>query len=400
MKRRDLIKTAISIPVVAGLSGCNSTPYEIADDEELRIEPKQTKPYEFSIALPFNFETIDGLYELNQKYKKSKIVTLYNSMFSPFTKNYDCCMHRTDFHAFQKTNANTLDDFKKYAKYAMDKGFKICYLLNATKPMSKSDFNSFKKEFHTLLDFLANTGINEIKVANTQTATLVNEYNPNFKLSASTAFEFHSIAQYKNLIQSYPNMELVDVAIDENYNFRFLNNLKKMYPNLKVEVMINEGCDKGCPARISHNCTEYARFNCYLLKKPIYLKYVKDNFVYPWFLPYYQQIGVNNFKCLCYPNGRNNFHDLSYFNNYLKIVEFGYDSIEADTLFNKAMWEGYKVINKKIMVKDIIRYLPDIKHIIKHGYKCAYECGTECQYCDNQARKLEKAIEQLSKIYS
>ena len=83
-----------------------------------------------------------------------------------------------------------LAKFIKYAKYAMDRGFEICYLLNSPKPFSEKDFNIFKDDFYRLLDDLYKNNIKHIKVGNTQVATLINEHNPDFKLSASTAFAF------------------------------------------------------------------------------------------------------------------------------------------------------------------------------------------------------------------
>ena len=74
----------------------------------------------------------------------------------------------------------------------MEKGFNIRYLFNSPKPFNEKDLASFRPQMYKLLDYLYDLGVKEIKVGNVQTATLVNEYDKKFDLTASTAFEFHT----------------------------------------------------------------------------------------------------------------------------------------------------------------------------------------------------------------
>ncbi|MBR2068308.1 MAG: hypothetical protein IJ877_00970, partial [Candidatus Gastranaerophilales bacterium] len=215
MKRRDLIKTGLLATGAVAFSGCNK---EVAQSDELTIIPKQTAQYEFSTPLPFNYKTIDEILALNSTLKKSQVTSFYNSIPYPLAKNFNGCIQ---LNRAQNPNIKSYDDFAKFVKYALGNGFKFSYLMNSPKPFSEKDFLTFKDEFLYLLDYLYKIGVRDIKVANTQVASAINEFAPNtFNLSASTAFEYHNVSQYHNLFLGYPNFDLIDVSNDENQNFK------------------------------------------------------------------------------------------------------------------------------------------------------------------------------------
>ncbi|MBR1617126.1 hypothetical protein IJ670_03155, partial [bacterium] len=270
MKRRDLIKAGMILAGTSALCACNKKPAITNNIKEEEIIPKQTDTYKLSTPIPYCIETIDGLAKLNQKYKKSQFVTLYNNIQRPYITEFNEWLQVGDG---STPSVRSFEEFAKFAKHAMSQGFQICYLLNSPKPYTITDFGKFKDVLYKLLEDLANIGVKNIKVGNTQTATLVNEFNPDFKLSSSTAFEFHDVSQYISLMKAYPNINLFDIAIDENHNFGFLRNLKKLFPNVDIEVMVNEPCIKGCPARSSHvSSVTFSVFNCFIAreKRPYY----------------------------------------------------------------------------------------------------------------------------------
>ena len=192
MKRRDLIKTGLlglGASAVA-MSGCNKE--KTSQNDELKITPKQTGVYEFSVPLPFNYKTIDEIAELNKTLTKSKITTLYNSIPNPLGKKFNRWVH---IERGENPDIKSYDDFFKYVDYAKSKGFEFVYLMNSPKPFSKKDFLTFKSEIAKLLNLLIKNNIKNIKVANNQVIELLNKYAPDyFNLSASCAFEFHNIS--------------------------------------------------------------------------------------------------------------------------------------------------------------------------------------------------------------
>ena len=120
MNRRDLLKLSLIFsPLI--LSGCNKQQKQACGDY-LQIVPKQTQQYEFSAPLPFYYDVIDELAELNKKYKKSKITSLYNCVPRPLVEDYNNCMQAGRGHNY---DIKTYSDFANYAKYAMKKGFSV-----------------------------------------------------------------------------------------------------------------------------------------------------------------------------------------------------------------------------------------------------------------------------------
>ncbi|MBQ8476241.1 hypothetical protein IJ531_04175 [bacterium] len=402
MKRRDLIKTGLLAAGTAALSGCKKE--DVAGNDELEIIPKQTGTYEFSVPLPFNYDVIDELARINEGLKKSKITTLYNNIPRPLNSKFNSFIHteRGD-----NPSIKSFDDFAKYVRYAQDKGFKFTYLMNSPKGFSERDFKTFEKDFYYILDYLIKLGVNEIKFSNTQVADFINKYH-NFNLVSSTNAEYHNITQYQYLVENYPNIVKFNMAIDENQNFKLLKSLRTMFPQIKVEVTVNDQCLKGCPARMSHGCDEsYSVFNCSHIKDmlsnvSILYSFTKLPLIYPWNLEYYSALGINSFKFLAQTENRGNYRDLSLVKNYLHMVEYGTDNVTADTFFNGSFFHlmntqyGLVHLNSNIMLSSIMPYLPDVKYFIKNGDKCATRCGVECDYCKTCALKVQKAMELLS----
>ena len=403
MNRRELIKTGlIGLGAGALLSGCKNKEISLSSDE-FNIVPKKTGTYEFSAPLPFNYKTIDEILELNSTLKKSKVTSFYNN--AP-NQDFNCWVSIDRARAgFEKHPVNSYDKFAKYVKYATDNGFNFTYLLNSPKPFSEKDYNTFKDEFYYLLDFLYKIGCRDIKVANTQVATLINDkFQNTFNLHASTAFEYHNISQYKYLFNNYPNFTLIDVSNDENQNFKLLASLRKQFPKVKLELMVNEGCIKGCPARISHISEgAFAVFNCPKMQQdlgPVHY-FLKTGAIYPWNLEYYSALGINNFKYIAsadMENLRSNYHDISSLKMYLDMAEGNLDKYSASEFFTKLYEKmvysphAQSEASKNMKISELKNYLPDIRHFVKHGHECSIKCGVECNYCYQCAKKLEKLL--------
>ena len=293
----------------------------------------------------------------------------------------------------KNSSVTKYDDFGKFVKYAMKNGFKFSYLMNSPKPFSEKDFKTFKNEFIRLLDYIYEIGIRDIKVSNPQVANLINEYMPNgFNLQVSTAFELYMIGQYNNLFKHYPNFNFIDITQGQNHNFKFLKSLRSAFPDKKLELMVNEGCRKDCPARVPHIAEPlFCTYPCDLLG---FHNFVKKGNIYPWDLEYYSAIGINNFKWVVRDNSesiRSNYTDITYLENYLVCVDKGTDEYSAEFLFAQILASKMQ-LNKELALSELIQYLPDIKHFIAHGHECAVKCGVECNYCELCAKRTQNFL--------
>ena len=92
------------------------------------IIPKQTGVYEFSVPLPFDFETIDKIVEINSRLKKSQITSFYNNTPLPFADKFN---QWVQVNRGKNDRIQSYDDFRKYVKYATDRGFSFTYLMNS-----------------------------------------------------------------------------------------------------------------------------------------------------------------------------------------------------------------------------------------------------------------------------
>ncbi len=398
--KRNLLKAGIAgIGASAlALSGCDK---KTNTPEELEIIPKQTGIYEFSCPLPLNYKTIDEIERLNSTLKKSKVTTFYNNITAPLADNFNCWINIL---RGKNEDIKSYDDFFKYVKYAKDKGFEFVYLMNSPKPITEQDFETFKKDFYCLLDYLNKAGCHNIKVANTQVASLINKYAPDkFKLQTSTSFEYHNVSQYRYLFNNYPNFNLIDITNDEHQNFKLLKALRDNMPEKKLELMVNQACIKGCPARIPHlSINEFLVFDCQKLRDELgrLAFLLKTSIIYPWNLEYYSALGINNFKFVSASriNGKNNFHDISILKSYLEAVEYGVDDMNAKDFFAKIFPSFMQksiadsTITQNIKMSEIKHMFPNIKHFIAHGHECSTKCANECNYCFNCAKNIEKLL--------
>ncbi|MGM9994245.1 MAG: hypothetical protein ACI37R_05905 [Candidatus Avigastranaerophilus sp.] len=390
MDRRELLKSGLLVAGAAavGLTGCSKNIPEGNNHDYDTEMPVQKEKFEISTPLPFNYDIIDEMEAMNNLYKKSKITTVYNNMPLPFAGEFN------GFFACQRGVNNDIKsyaDFGKYVKYAQEKGFEFIYLLNSPKAFSARDFRFRAKKFYELLDFLNDYGCKNIKVGNTQVATLINEYKHKFDLYASTAFEFHNTLQYINLVKNYPNIKGFDLAIDENRNFPFMRNMHKLFPDKKLEVITQEPCIMGCPARVSHDSSDFKFFDCSKVRDNI-VDICKPNKIYPWTLAYYQDAGIRSFKMTAWPL-RANITYTYFLRNYLDCVE--YDVNKSNMSFQFFLNQIFLMASRysdDVKLKDVMPYLPDIKRFIKNGDKCASQCGVECTYCDECAAKIKKIM--------
>ena len=405
MNRRNLLKNFINSTIMETIT----LPSFSFDNNilntttnNLSITPHQTDIYQFSTPLYFNHAFIDEMAELNTKFKKSQVVTLYNSLPYPLANNFNDYLNLQRGYNF---NIKTFKDFSNYIKHAKDNNFNVVYLFNSPKPLNNNDFSKLKKEFYTLLDNLKLLNIKTLKVATVQSADLVNEYNrinnlnkeEEFKLAISTIFEIHTLPQYINLINNYPNIVNINISKDENQNFYLLKNLKTLYPDITIEMMIDEGCNKGCPARISHmSCWNCAQFDCQKMQNTNNtLYFFKNGKIFPWHFPYYSALNINNFKTVTYQKERGEETHQPSMLPYFKVTEYGIDSLSKEDIKHIFAGGVSDEVIDLLPLKDIISYLPDINYLIKHGNFCASLCESYCTYCHKKADKFNKVVQNI-----
>ena len=366
--------------------------------------------YEFSVPMAFTQEHIDKIFEINKKVEKSYINTVY---FSLPTNSIDYTGFEQDRYVWEfETDFNY---WKPLIEQSLHYGANFIYILNSPNVYNYGNekLESNLEKLDKLIDNLRSLGCNKLRVSNPQLMGYLNKYYSDIELYLSTSMEIKNVKEYTNLFYLFKNIKEFVPSWDLNKNFRFLENIQKKFPNIKVELMVNEGCIPACPFRFIHNnwnspiidkrkfkfyySTKFYISNCSKIRdKNIYYYFCNSNIIYPWEIQEYSKIGINKFKLI----GRNS----PAFNTgeYIKFYELylkGIDNIKniENTLiryFNHYIEENAEY---NFTIKDLKPYLPNINHFKKRGQTCSENCGITCNYCLKCAKNMQKSIEKKEK---
>ena len=368
------------------------------------------KMYQFSVPMPYNKEAIDELIYINNEVEKSRITSLYfslpstNELFTGFEQRRNQLLEKKDF-AF----------WRDLASYCVDREFKMIYCLNMPRPLAIED-SKFPKQIenlHKLLEELEKINVLKLRVASPKLMAYLNKYFPKFDIYGSTANDYKIIQEFQFLKQVHPYLKQIVPSHNVNKNFKLLKNIQKL--GIEVEVMVNEGCLQGCSNRFEHECAltdgnfkkqtnehifqeGFCNCNCEKIEKENPILYmIKGNHIYPWEIEEYSGIGINKFKL----NGRDGLQNekksmTKMIDIYLKGIE-DIKNIENIPVIKFASNSINQFRLKDLTVKDIKKYLPDIKHFVKYGDLCTTICGIDCRYCFKCAEKIQAIFEMLER---
>lgn len=356
--------------------------------------------YQFSVPMPDKIEQIKQIKEINDKVEKSVISNLYFAL--PIS-----CPDNTGFEQLRTNNKTitTIDDYIPIIEETKQKGFEFTYLLNSPKPLlyeSRFLEQQFEK-LDILIQKLQKLECRKFRVGNIHLIDYLTKNYPQLEIFTSTSFEYQTIKQYINLLSFYPNIKEIVPAVDLNKNFKLLKNIKKEFPNLRIELMVNEGCIYSCPFRYQHFTslpyrTENKAYNN-KLKSDYFVQKCNDfskqnalihlcnhNIIYPWEIEEYGKIGIYNFKIAGRDlNEVSRTKHIEYYLSYLLGID-NLKNIENEPI---RIFNHYIVTTKiNYKVKEIKDYLPNIEYFKAHGHLCSSECGVECNYCCECATKI------------
>lgn len=354
----------------------------------------------FSVPLPYDFSHIHKLTEINSEITRSHIKYLYGCL--PLNAKDRCEFEQS--RVFDR-RVPSLKALLPYIAFAQDNGYQFVYLLNSLNVMSYDEFRKKEDKLKRIVETMLENGVQDFRVASVMVIDYLAQNYPAVRIRCSTSQEYSSIKQYDNLIKTYPIKEIVP-SWDCNRNFKLLRNLKKLYPNLDIEIMVNEGCISGCPFRVYHSLYKGSkdkwrknRFNNFfkqecvrLYSNDFALAFCKSNIIYPWQIDAYRKIGIRNFKLV----GRNvdEFKTGEYLDIYRQYL-LGVDDIQnilsvPVVLFNHALFKSQWL--QSVKVGDVLEILPSIEFFSKKEFSCADACGVECNYCSEKARQLEAVL--------
>ena len=367
---------------------------------------KNNIKYEFSLPMPYSIQDINKILDINNNVKNSQIKSLYASL--PSNCNLFTGFEQSRNYMFEY---NDWAYWQKLIKYTISQGCDFIYLLNSPRPLDITNINFPNQitKLEKLLEELQKIGVKKLRVASAQLSTYIAKHFKEFEILASTALEYKTIWEYQNFIAFHPEVKQIVPSHDVNKNFKLLSILRTRYPNIEIELMLNEGCLQGCPNRMLHESIDVEKrdiFNNDLCLSngysTLFCESVINRFpiaclaigthIFPWQLEQYGKIGINKFKLA----GRDRYHNnlnnmIERFYAYIKGVE-DEEYIKNYALANFTHHLNHNKLLNQILVKDYKRYLPDIKYFKKYGHLCASRCALECRYCYKCAENIEKVF--------
>ena len=335
--------------------------------------------YTFSVIMPNKIEYVDRIIDINNGITKSRITTFYGSL-----SKY--CNLFTGFERIKRYSYERIewDDWKKLAEYALSKNFDLVYLLDSSEPV---DFElEVTKQKLDKLDILLNElkilGINKLRIASLKLMTYIEENYPYFEIMAAPNLEYNGLAEYKNLIRFHKNINQIVPTTNINKNFKLLSLLKKEYSNINIKIVLDEFCMYNC---LYKNCCDKS---CITNQKiSAYDRLVFTTTIFPSQIKEYAKIGINDFELLGYPK-------IGYSAQLDRILWYISDleTNNSTGYYNLILDEFDCVRDSFLTLKELKKYLPDIKHFVKYGHLCSSICGTECNYCFKCSEKLKKIV--------
>ena len=362
--------------------------------------------YKFSVPMPYSIEDIDKFVNINKQVEKSAITSMY------------ACVPRgcEVFTGFAQSRSITFsnlswDYWKSLIEHVLSCGNDFIYLLNSPRPLpvENSDFPEQLEKLDLLLSELKKLGVNKLRVAQGQLMSYIGNHYKDFEVLASTSLEYKTIWEYQNFIAFHPEVTQIVPSHDINKNFKLLSHLKNRYPDVELELMVNEACLQGCPNRMLHESASiddekiinndiclssaYGVKSCLaVIRKFPIQSAILGNLIFPWDIEEYVKIGITNFKLV----GRDAFqkHFKKYLDGYTMYLK-GIDDIKNIENCYLTEFTHHLISNpvlNKLTIKEYKKYLPNIKKFVKEGHLCSSRCSIECRYCYKCAENMQKAF--------
>lgn len=254
-----------------------------------------------------------------------------------------------------------------------------------------ADQNQYTKILN-YIDFLANVfSLDYITVTNPILAKSIREIASSVKVVASVNMFINSFEGIKKAMQ----LGIQEFYIDResNWDIEFIKSVKENFKNIKMRVMLNEGCIPNCVFRVSHfDCVglmqseekfhEFRRYEDKHRTMGCYASYMNDlslilktTMIRPEELKYYTPY-VETFKVA----GRTTPTNI----NEMRIKAYGEGTYKGD--FGLLIDNG--IVKKALDVKEVFIFNESFpQDYIERKFNCRKMCTT-CGYCESVIKQL------------
>jgi len=361
-----------------------------------------------NLSIPFN-----GQSDLLKKVNKEKVVEVYGKL----TRDLIGGGRPSCANPFVSKNSLT-----SCIKQAHSYGIKFNYLLNATCMGNLEWTRWWQKRIRNFLDWLTKIEVDSITVAIPYLAELITKSYPHFKLTVSSLAQVDSVRRAK---------EWEDLGVDEitlfdvnvNRNFPLIRAIRKNV-KCRLRVIANQDTILHCASYSYHvNASshasekastnfyiEYCRIGCRLKKLLNPLYFIRQTWIRPEDVHYYEEVGANRLKLVdrsmitaAIVNIVDAYTKNSYDGNLLDLM--AHPSINL--LFNKSKFINkvkyffkpfyinlFKLYKAKGIISDFDVYIDNraLEGLIMPFLteNCELKFCDSCGYCEQFAKKAIK----------
>jgi len=357
----------------------------------------------FMMGNNFEKDLINNVIELNKTHKKCQVIEMYGSVSTTFPRYTARPLYRLP--------NKTLEQFAEIKQIVEDNGITFNFTMNGPN-IDKTKFD--KDQF---IEFLKIYNIKRITVSSTFMLEVLQNSDLDIDIELSTIYQIESIYKMSLLLQRYPKIKKVCMSLMKNRDMEFLKRFKAAFPNLELELMVNEFCLFHCPNRMmcytnhqnvktveeSKLFANYPMRDCIQARNTSFTEWLKTRFILPEWIHYYEDIGIDRFKI----TGRT--ADTKFITKVLEIYMDRVEGIEHDYSFGDLWFHLENIGNTKEN-----KFTPDLLKKIKYEHlkvfehalftfnqvgprrltliDCDNECGVECNICEWFADDIIKKV--------
>jgi len=214
-----------------------------------------------------------------------------------------------------------------------------------------------------------------------------------YKLNISIINDINSINQLYQILEKDPDKRIVSYNIGrrKTYDLDFIRSVKETFPDLRLKLMVNEGCIFECPDQNFHSCSlsmsggkqmEENIFYCSKFKPENHWRFLTGQYIPPKFLSAYCDL-VDEFKLATRGN-----NSIGLANDFVIKILKEYIN-EEDTTIARAMRSSFggskfaRNFFSNLNKSDNSIYQKTYPHdFFSVRSRCKHNCY-QCNYCKN-----------------
>jgi hypothetical protein len=125
-----------------------------------------------------------------------------------------------------------------------------------------------------------------------------------YKINISIINDINTLNQLNQLMERSANIVSYNIGRRKTFDLNYIRTVKAMYPDLKLKLMVNEGCIFECPDQNFHSCSmtianekplDMSVFYCHKLSHDQHWRFLTGQYIPPKYLHNYCDI-VDEFK--------------------------------------------------------------------------------------------------------